>query len=258
MENNNNDIIKTELKNVNNNNEINEVESFQEINMHMYGQDLHNFFIFIDIDNTIIKDNDKLISKQIPKYITLWKNKGAKIIFLTHRFFSKNSVVECERLLSNNGIFLCALSDNLLDEDWKDSDNIIPIQSTLLTFENYTTKTTNLLSFSYYCRNILFSRGNLIYENKSRKLYGLEELSDQELLRRQSFNPFLTNNKGKTTKFFIEAYNKNFNNNNNNIVKHAIFIDDNFVFVQHVTENLKNNNIMTYIKGFHIKWKNIL
>ena len=91
-------------------------------------------------------------------------------------------------------------------------------------------------------------------------------------MRRQLLNPHLTNNKGETVKQFIQSYNESINNkseneenkkierDDNSFIKCIIVIDDNILFIQHVVESLKNNNIITHNKGFHIliKYNNII
>jgi len=111
--------------------------------------------------------------------------------------------------------------------------------------------TTEYILFSYYIKNIIFSRGNLEYENEARRLYEMRELETIDIEEVKSINPYLTNNKGETARNFIQYYNNH--NDKNEHIKYAIMIDDNISFVRHTFNSLNQIGIST--KGFCIKLK---
>jgi hypothetical protein len=203
---------------------INNVKNFEEINFYL-PCDLQNFVIFIDIDYTIIKPvfifdiqenkyiwkEDEWICDTIQYYISQWRNKGAHIFFLTHRYFNDQSIKQIEKILKDNNIHLDVFINNLNPNFNKNNDNIFPIKSKLLDKEK---NTTDFVTFSYCIRNIIFSRVNLQHENEARRLYKMQELETNDMEKIQIINPYLTNDKGETAKEIIEHYNNHCKNDN--------------------------------------------
>lgn len=239
------------------------IRNFQEIDFYI-PYDLRHFAIFVDLDHTIIKPimewnpeknkhgwkEDRWISNTIQDCIHQWKERGAHIFFLTHRYFDNDSLAQIESVFQTNGIHSEYLSKDM-DSFWiEESKKAFPIPSKLLLLNQEKDKREEHLLFSYYIRNILFSRGNLERENEARRLYEIKELLSVEMENIQSIHSTLTNHKGETAKQFIRCFN-HFHMENENI-KYAIVIDDNMTFVHHVVNTLNEEKLIT--KGFCIKW----
>lgn len=236
------------------------VQNFEEICSYL-PYNLDHFVIFIDLDHTILKPiigwdveenkygwkEDQWISDTIQPCVHQWKERGAQIVFLTHRYFDNDSLAHIEDIFQKNGIDLEKLTKHMDPLFWtEESNHAFPISSKLLNQEKE--KTEHVL-FSYLIRNILFSRGNWEYENKARRLYGIEEHPSVEIEKIQAVNPTLTNHKGETAKEFIEYYNHHCEKE---AIQHAIVIDDDVIFVRHVLHTLNQTGFIT--KGFCIKW----